>query len=136
MARMQKKKPADQKKKQKESGDSVSGSADNISADSTGKSAGGSSVIADSSKKSKPAYSAGAGRKSSQQSAVLKLIDRYFGTWIQFLREVKVELSKVAWPSRKETIGTTAVVLVFVFIIAIFLGIVDMGLSSLVRLII
>jgi preprotein translocase subunit SecE len=134
MARMQKKKPAEQKKKKKEAGDSVSSSADKISADSTGKPTGGSSVIADSSKKSKPSYS-GSARKGGQQSAVLKLIDRYFGTWIQFLREVKVELSKVAWPSRKETIGTTAVVLVFVFIIAIFLGIVDMGLSSLVRLI-
>ncbi|PJB46092.1 MAG: preprotein translocase subunit SecE, partial [Deltaproteobacteria bacterium CG_4_9_14_3_um_filter_44_9] len=26
---------------------------------------------------------------------------------IKFLREVKVELKKVSWPSRKETIGST-----------------------------
>jgi len=52
---------------------------------------------------------------------------------LQFLREVKVELKKVAWPSRKQTIGSTAVVLILVFIISAFLGIVDMGLSSLVR---
>ncbi|MFO7862285.1 MAG: preprotein translocase subunit SecE [Desulfosalsimonas sp.] len=65
----------------------------------------------------------------------MRLLDRYFGNWIQFLREVKVELGRVTWPTRKETVGTTAVVLVFVFIIAIFLGVVDMGLSSLVRLI-
>ena len=54
---------------------------------------------------------------------------------IQFLREVKVELKKVAWPSKKQTIGSTAVVLILVFIISAFLGIVDMGLSRLVRLV-
>jgi preprotein translocase subunit SecE len=52
---------------------------------------------------------------------------------IQFLREVKIELKKVTWPTRKQTIGSTAVVIVLVLIIAIFLGIVDVGLSSLIR---
>ncbi|MCF8036919.1 MAG: preprotein translocase subunit SecE [Desulfobacteraceae bacterium] len=70
-----------------------------------------------------------------EQTAVVRFLNRYFGDWIQFLREVKVELSKVTWPSRKETVGTTAVVLVFVIIVAIFLGAVDFVLSSLVRLI-
>ncbi len=51
----------------------------------------------------------------------------------QFLREVKTELKKVTWPSRKDTLSGTAVVLIAVFIIAIFLGIVDSGLSALVR---
>ena len=51
----------------------------------------------------------------------------------QFLREVKTELKKVTWPSRKDTLAGTAVVLVAVFIIAIFLGIVDSGLSALIR---
>jgi preprotein translocase subunit SecE len=50
----------------------------------------------------------------------------------QFLREVKTELKKVTWPSRKDTLSGTAVVLVAVFIIAIFLGIVDSGLSNLI----
>ena len=60
------------------------------------------------------------------------------GWWsksIQFLREVKVELKKVTWPSRKQTLGTTAVVLTLVFIVSAFLGVVDMVLSGLVRLI-
>lgn len=52
---------------------------------------------------------------------------------IQFLREVKVELNKVTWPSRKQTIGSTAVVLVIVAIISLFLGIVDAGLAGLIR---
>jgi preprotein translocase subunit SecE len=51
----------------------------------------------------------------------------------QFLREVKTELKKVTWPSRKDTLSGTAVVLVAVFIIAIFLGVVDSGLSNLIK---
>ena len=76
-------------------------------------------------------------RQSSvtEQTAVMKLADKYFGNWIQFFREVKIELTKVTWPSRKQTIGSTAVVILFVFIISLFLGVVDIGLSSLVRLI-
>ncbi len=53
----------------------------------------------------------------------------------QFLREVKVELTKVTWPSRKQTIGSTVVVLVLVLLISLFLGIVDMGLSQLIRVV-
>jgi len=53
----------------------------------------------------------------------------------QFLREVRVELKKVTWPSRKQTIGSTVVVLVLVLIISLFLGVVDMGLSSLIRVV-
>jgi len=53
----------------------------------------------------------------------------------QFLREVKVELKKVTWPSRKQTIGSTAVVLVLVMLISLFLGVVDFGLSNLIRVV-
>ncbi|MBC2711627.1 MAG: preprotein translocase subunit SecE [Desulfosarcina sp.] len=52
---------------------------------------------------------------------------------IQFLREVKVELKKVTWPSRKQTMGSTVVVLVIVTIISLFLGVVDAGLSGLIQ---
>ncbi|MEW6327293.1 MAG: preprotein translocase subunit SecE [Thermodesulfobacteriota bacterium] len=52
----------------------------------------------------------------------------------QFLREVKVEFKKVAWPSRKEAMGTTFVVIVLVLIIALFLGLIDMALAKLIRI--
>ena len=55
---------------------------------------------------------------------------------VQFLREVKTELKKVAWPSRKQTISSTGVVVVLVVIISAFLGLVDMVLVRLVRLVI
>jgi preprotein translocase subunit SecE len=58
--------------------------------------------------------------------------EKYEGA-IQFLREVKTELKKVTWPTRKDTLSGTAVVLVAVFIIGLFLGIVDSGLSSVIR---
>ena len=51
----------------------------------------------------------------------------------QFLREVKTELKKVTWPTKKDALSGTAVVLVAVFIVAFFLGIVDWGLSNLVK---
>ena len=59
----------------------------------------------------------------------------YIDKGLQFLREVKVELKKVVWPSRKQTIGSTVVVLILVMIISVFLGIVDIGLSSLIRVV-
>jgi len=58
-----------------------------------------------------------------------------WGKIIQFFHEVKAELKKVNWPTRKETIASTSVVLVIVFIIAIFLFIVDQGLSFFIRII-
>ncbi len=54
---------------------------------------------------------------------------------IQFLREVKFELKKVVWPSRKQTIGSTIVVLILVIIFALFLGGVDIGLAKLIQLV-
>ena len=53
----------------------------------------------------------------------------------QFLREVKVELKKVVWPSKKQTIGSTLVVLILVLIISVFLGIVDEVVARIIRLV-
>ena len=53
---------------------------------------------------------------------------------VQFLREVRVETKKVTWPTRKETLASTVVVLVTTFIIAFFLGGVDLFLSKLVEM--
>jgi len=53
----------------------------------------------------------------------------------QFFREVRIELLKVNWPSRKETIASTAVVLVLVLLVSAYLGLVDAGLSRLMRFI-
>ena len=52
---------------------------------------------------------------------------------IQFLSEVKGEVKKVTWPSKKEAMGGTAVGLVVVFLMAVFLGLVDLLLSKIVE---
>ena len=59
----------------------------------------------------------------------------YLDKGLQFLREAKAELKKVTWPSKKQTIGSTAVVIVLVVIISLFLGLVDMALSSLMHVV-
>ena len=52
---------------------------------------------------------------------------------VQFLREVKIELKKVTWPTRKQTMGSTVVVIILVMIISLFLGLVDVSLSKLMQ---
>jgi len=51
----------------------------------------------------------------------------------KFMSEVKVEAKKVTWPERKETMQATIMVFVMVIFIALFLWLVDWGLSSLVK---
>jgi len=51
----------------------------------------------------------------------------------EFLQQVKAELQKVTWPTRKETYGSTVVVIVLVLMVAVFLWIVDTGLSALIK---
>ena len=50
-----------------------------------------------------------------------------------FLAEVKAEVLKVTWPSRAEALGGTAVVVVVVLLMAVFLGVVDAILSKIVQ---
>jgi preprotein translocase subunit SecE len=51
----------------------------------------------------------------------------------EFLQQVKAELQKVTWPTRKETYGSTVVVIVLVMMVAVFLWVVDTGLSALIK---
>jgi preprotein translocase subunit SecE len=78
---------------------------------------------------------------SSQTKALTKTqaepgkVKSYINKGIQFLREVKVELKKVVWPTRKQTLSSTVVVIILTMIIACFLGVADLGLSSLIRVV-
>lgn len=51
---------------------------------------------------------------------------------VQFFRDVRSELRKVTFPTRTETLASTAVVIVAVFIVAIYLGVVDFVLSMII----
>jgi preprotein translocase subunit SecE len=50
-----------------------------------------------------------------------------------FTQEALAEARKVVWPTRKETVQTTATVFALVVVMAIFLWIVDIGMASVVR---
>ncbi|KKR23914.1 MAG: Protein translocase subunit secE/sec61 gamma [Candidatus Yanofskybacteria bacterium GW2011_GWD2_39_48] len=54
---------------------------------------------------------------------------------ITFLKEVKVELSKVSWPTKKQTAVYTAVVIGMSLLLAIFLGFLDFVFEYLIKLI-
>ena len=54
---------------------------------------------------------------------------------VQFLKETKFELKRVTWPTRKEMLAGASVVLVIVFIVAFYLGIVDIVLSKLIKVV-
>jgi preprotein translocase subunit SecE len=47
----------------------------------------------------------------------------------EYVKDVRVEMSKVTWPTRAELRESTIVVIVMVFLIAVFIGLVDRGLS-------
>jgi len=52
-----------------------------------------------------------------------------------FFEEAQVELKKVTWPTRKETVTTCVAVMILVTVMSLFLGIVDLGLSKVVELV-
>ncbi|MBN2382130.1 preprotein translocase subunit SecE [bacterium] len=53
-----------------------------------------------------------------------------FAKIMQFLRECRIELMKVSWPTRKETINSTVIIVIVVFVFAFFLGLSDIILSK------
>lgn len=53
----------------------------------------------------------------------------------QYLKDSKGEMKKVTWPTRKATVGLTWVVLIVVLVISLYLGVVDLGLSKLIKMI-
>jgi preprotein translocase subunit SecE len=54
---------------------------------------------------------------------------------IEFVQQVRQEVARVTWPSRKETVVTTVMVFAMVFVAAIFFFLVDQMFSAGVRLV-
>jgi len=57
-----------------------------------------------------------------------------FGKIKEFLRDVKTEVKKVVYPTREELLGSTWVVIITVFVVSLYLGAIDLGLSRIVRM--
>jgi len=119
MSRLLKKKPDSEKKKRKT--DSENGAAPDVSAAKVSNSVTVTSPL-----------------KVKQEKNIAEIQTgepNFFQKAIDFITEVKVELKKVTWPTRKQITGTTIVVIIFVFVVAAFLGLFDFGLAKLVQVV-
>jgi len=72
-------------------------------------------------------------RTASEESRVAVSSAGFLEKTRVFLQEFKTEMKKVSWPARKETMSSTAVVIVTVLIIVAFLGVVDFALGKIVQ---
>jgi len=54
----------------------------------------------------------------------------------QFFKDVFAEFKRVQWPTRDATIKSTSVVVCLSFVVALYLGIADLGLSDIMQMII
>ncbi len=62
------------------------------------------------------------------------LFKRIASSTTRFFKDLKGEMKKIVWPSKKQIINNTGVVIVFVIIAAIAVGGLDFVLNALVRL--
>lgn len=119
MARLQKKKSATEKSKAKVNEGQALTQTDGVK--------GSERRVKPASQAVKPKPAPSTGPAPGKENSYHKIM--------RFFREVRVELKKVTWPNRKQTAGSTVVVIILVFIIASFLGLVDFGLSKLVQIV-
>ena len=52
---------------------------------------------------------------------------------IQFFKESRAELKKVVWPTRDDVVSSIKVVIISTIIVALILGLLDLGFSELFR---
>ncbi|MBI5580884.1 MAG: preprotein translocase subunit SecE [Deltaproteobacteria bacterium] len=132
MGRILRKKPTSLKKKKRHEDDTpgVALASENVAAGSKSDSAA-AAPAAEADRK--PALVPKKPQAVSGPVAATPPADNVYTRAVQFLREVKIELKKVTWPTRKQTLGSTAVVIVLVMIISVFLGLVDLSLGNVVR---
>ena len=133
MGRILRKKSTSLKKRKKQDTDNSSAEAAEPAAGAGSEPVAAATEEAEPAAKPKPALVPKKPQAPSAPESAGPQAENVFTRAIQFLREVKIELKKVTWPTRKQTTGSTLVVIVLVMIISAFLGIVDVGLSGLVR---
>ncbi|UVI29831.1 preprotein translocase subunit SecE [Paenibacillus spongiae] len=68
--------------------------------------------------------------------AFLAKVKQSFGSTFSFFSESFAELKKVRWPSRKELTSYTLVVLFTIVLVTVYFWVLDIGISSLVELIV
>lgn len=58
----------------------------------------------------------------------------FFARLKKSIRDMRGETRKVVWPTKKQTLHNTVVVLTFMLIMAVFIGALDTALSAIIRL--
>ena len=53
---------------------------------------------------------------------------------VQFFKESRAELKKVVWPTRDDVVSSIKVVIISTIIVALILGLLDLGFTSLFRI--
>lgn len=66
--------------------------------------------------------------------AFLNSVKKGFSSTFSFFADSWSELKKVRWPTRKELVSYTIVVLVTVLFVTLYFYVIDLGLSELVEL--
>ena len=93
-----------------------------------------SDVVSDDSSKGKKKgqqmpIKKGSENKAKKQSQRINI----FQVSAQFLRDARTELRKVKWPTKKELLASTTMVIILVLIVAFYLGIIDFGLMNIIN---
>jgi preprotein translocase subunit SecE len=65
---------------------------------------------------------------------MMEKIKLQFNRAVRFLTDARGELKKVTWPTPKQALASTAVVIVLVAFVAVILGLIDFILAKLVKL--
>ena len=64
--------------------------------------------------------------RAAAPAGLAQRVTGFYGEWI-------TEMKKVTWPGRKDTLSSTAVVIVVVLVIVAFLGLVDFALGRITQ---
>jgi preprotein translocase subunit SecE len=135
------KKPADKKKKKKTGrkrshGDSSQHAEARVE---TPVEAGGEEAEARKEPKkivSQPPVKKDVAKRPEKKKGIKRSIGAYASMALHFFRDAKAELKKVKWPTRKELLASTAMVIVLALLAAVYLGVIDFGLIKIIRLVV
>jgi preprotein translocase subunit SecE len=64
----------------------------------------------------------------------MNIVQKPFIFLVRFLKEVRIEMKKVSWLSRREVLNYTAVVILVSAVAGVYLGALDFAFSELVRI--
>ena len=65
----------------------------------------------------------------------MKFLKQWYDKTVTFLKEVRREVRFVTWPSKEEIKDSTKIVFVTVFVLAIYIAVLDAALTKLLSLI-